>query len=139
MASKQDYNVFFESEISMRKKMIYPPFIDICLIGFAGSIEEDTWNSCRLFFEIMKEIIKKDYPKIPIKILYPTSAFLKKAFNKFRFKITIKCVNNTIFRSLLESTFLKYNKTSRKDEVYVSSSKKSRVRIFVDFNPETVF
>ena len=139
MASKQDYNVFFESEISMRKKMIYPPFIDICLIGFAGSIEEDTWNSCRLFFEIMKEIIKKDYPKIPIKILYPTSAFLKKAFNKFRFKITIKCVNNTIFRSLLESTFLKYNKTSRKDEVYVSSSKKNRVRIFVDFNPETVF
>lgn len=139
MASKQDYDVFFESEISMRKKMIYPPFIDICLIGFVGSIEEDTWNACRLFFEVMKEIISKDYPKIPIKILYPTSAFLKKAFNKFRFKIIIKCVNNTVFRELLKNMFLKYNKTNNKNDIYISSSRKNKVRIFIDFNPETVF
>ncbi len=139
IASKQDYDAFFENEISTRKDMIYPPFIDICLIGFVGSIEEDAWNSCRLFFEIMKENVSKDYPKIPIKILYPTSAFLKKAFNKFRFKIVIKCVNNAMFRSLLKSTFLKYNKTNKKNDIYISSLRRNRIRTFIDFNPETVF
>ena len=34
MAARQDYLAFYSTEIQVRKAMLYPPFADICLIGF---------------------------------------------------------------------------------------------------------
>lgn len=36
MAARQDYLAFYNTEIQVRKAMLYPPFADICLIGFSG-------------------------------------------------------------------------------------------------------
>ena len=139
IASKQDYDAFFESEISLRKSMLYPPFVDICLIGFVGADENDTQKACQLFFEILRETITQEFSNIPIKVLAPTSAFLKKAFNKFRFKIIIKCINNMTFRKFILTSFEKYKNTKGKNGIFISCSKKSKVNSFIDFNPETIF
>ena len=40
-AKKQDYNLFYNTEISLRKQLKYPPFCDIILIGFTSVIEQE--------------------------------------------------------------------------------------------------
>ena len=139
IASKQDYDLFFENEIVVRKNMLYPPFVDICLIGFVGPEENNTKNACILFFKILNEEYKNNFSDLPLKILLPSSAFLKKAFNKFRFKIMIKCNNNEDFRNFLSKVLEKYKKTSSINGIFVPNKVKSKINIFFDFNPENVF
>ena len=35
-AAAQDYKKYYATEILLRKAMIYPPYCDLCLIGFSG-------------------------------------------------------------------------------------------------------
>ena len=39
-SKEQNYKKFYETEILIRKQLIYPPFCDIIVIGFSG-LEED--------------------------------------------------------------------------------------------------
>lgn len=39
IAARQDYDAFFKDELKTRKMLIYPPYCDICLIGFIGENE----------------------------------------------------------------------------------------------------
>ena len=39
LASKQDYKAFYNTEIKLRKALIYPPYCDICTVGFMGEDE----------------------------------------------------------------------------------------------------
>ena len=139
IASKQDYDLFFENEIIVRKNMLYPPFVDICLIGFVGPEENSTKNACILFFKILNEEYKKNFFYFFLKILLPSSAFLKKAFNKFRFKIMVKCNNNEDFRNFLSKVLERYKKTSSINGIFVPNKIKSKINVFFDFNPENVF
>lgn len=139
IASKQDYDLFFENEIVVRKNMLYPPFVDICLIGFIGTDENGTKNACLLFFKILNEEANNNFSNIPLKILSPSTAFLKKAFNKFRFKIMIKCNNNDDFRNYLSKVFERYKKTNSMYGIFIPYKIKSKINVFFDFNPENVF
>ena len=40
LAKEQNYEKFYNSEIQMRKVMLYPPFSNICIIGFVGKNEK---------------------------------------------------------------------------------------------------
>jgi primosomal protein N' (replication factor Y) len=50
IASQQDYEQFFDLEIKIRKMLIYPPYCDICLIGFSGINETKVQASSKKFF-----------------------------------------------------------------------------------------
>ena len=139
IASKQDYDLFFENEIVVRKNMLYPPFVDICLIGFVGPEENATKNACILFFKILNDEANSNFSNIPLKILSPSSAFLKKAFNKFRFKIMLKCNNNEDFRNYLSKVLERYKKTNSMYGIFIPYKIKSKINVFFDFNPENVF
>ena len=39
LAAQQNYTAFYSQEIAMRRALIYPPFCDICVIGFSGADE----------------------------------------------------------------------------------------------------
>ena len=49
MAAKQDYDTFYRSEIRIREAMLYPPFADICLVGFAGENRQLTLRAANEF------------------------------------------------------------------------------------------
>ena len=40
-ARKQNYEMFYETEIELRKQLKYPPFCDIIVIGFSGINENE--------------------------------------------------------------------------------------------------
>lgn len=125
IASKQDYKSFFRQEIIMRKAMIYPPFCDICVIGFTSFSEELTSACAREFFELLKETSEKT-PEQHMIVLGPLSPRVSKINDCFRQRLIIKCKNTSDFRSLI-SKLLKMT---------MSDKKYKNVAIYADMNPE---
>ena len=109
MAAAQDYDAFFNTEINMRKAMLYPPFADICLVGFAGEDRLLTVQAANEFLREFSELARRDYAKLPIRVLGPSPATVIKVSNKYRYKLIIKCRNTWQFRRLLSSVLISFS------------------------------
>ena len=139
LSSSQNYDNFFEREIAIRKLMLYPPFADICTVGFVGKNENYIWQSCLFFFESLKFNAKSKYSDIPLKILSPSTAFLNKISNNFRFKIVIKCKNNKRFNQFLIQSLKNYKTMNKINETEITKTAKNSTEVFFDINAEHLF
>ena len=124
MAAKQDYGAFYSAEIAMRQTMLYPPFADICLVGFVGSDQPLTLKAANAFLGEFSSLAQTEYARLPIRVLGPSPALVVKVSNKFRYKIIIKCRNNRQFRALLSTVLRRF---SEKREF-------SKVTVYADMN-----
>lgn len=124
LAANQDYGAFYNTEIKVREAMLYPPFADICLVGFVGENQNETLNTAKAFLQDFINLAKNEYPKMPLRILGPSPALVVKVSNKFRYKLIIKCKNNSEFRVLLSTLLIKYG----------NSAKHGKVTAYVDMN-----
>lgn len=101
LAAQQNYTAFYEQEIAMRRALIYPPFCDICTVGFSGEDDRKTAAAADLFAEKIAERIKEMPEKMPVRVLGPSKCVFEKINGKFRYRIIIKCRNNASFRSFI--------------------------------------
>ncbi|MBQ1507290.1 MAG: primosomal protein N' [Ruminococcus sp.] len=108
MAARQDYDAFYNTEIGVREAMLYPPFADICLVGFVGENQALTLKGANEFLREFASRAAGDFPKLPLRILGPSPALVVKVSNKYRYKLIIKCKNNREFRKLLSETFIEF-------------------------------
>ena len=108
MAAKQDYQSFYNTEIKVREAMLYPPFADICLVGFVGENRALTLKAANAFLRDFTAEAMKNYPKLPLRILGPSPAAVVKVSNKYRYKLIIKCKNNRAFRELLSKILVSF-------------------------------
>lgn len=127
LSAMQDYNSFFKGEIAMRKAMLYPPFADICLVGFSGENQGLTLKCASTFQSEFIAIVKEKYGDMPLRIIGPSQATVYKISNKFRFKIIIKCRNSKEFRSAVNQVLMDFSK--KKDF--------NGIQITVDMNPQS--
>lgn len=127
LASRQDYDRFYNSEILVRKAMLYPPFADICLITFVSANENKAQSAAYEFFEAITYRLKTEYSDLPVRILGPSSAFVAKVGGKYRFKLIIKCKNTKRFRSLIAMLLTKCGQ----DKAF------KEVSVLADMNPES--
>jgi primosomal protein N' (replication factor Y) len=123
LAEKQDYKAFYDLEISKRKLLIYPPYCDLCVIGFVSSREDKAKGASEKFFKLLKNKITREQRKMIL--LGPAPASITKISNKYRYLLTIKCYNNKETRKLITETI----KTLSADK-YLNS-----VTLTADFNP----
>ncbi|MBQ3049990.1 MAG: primosomal protein N' [Oscillospiraceae bacterium] len=119
-ASHQNYEAFYEYELANRKIMLYPPFCDICAIGFTGERESAVVDCARAFIAELKKQASA-LEKMPLRVIGPTPSAVVKVGNKYRYKVIIKCVNNKRFKELLKSVLLNTN-PPRGVSVYADSS-----------------
>lgn len=110
MAAKQDYDTFYNTEINVRQAMLYPPFADICLIGFVGENQSQTLRAANAFLSSFISLAKSDHPNLPLRVLGPSPALVVKVSNKFRYKLIIKCKNNREFRKMLSTLLVQFGK-----------------------------
>lgn len=110
MAAKQDYEMFYNTEINVRRAMLYPPFADICLIGFVGTDKMLALKAANAFLKSFIGLAQSSYSTLPLRILGPSPAAVVKVNNKFRYKLIIKCKNNREFRSLLSTLLTEFGK-----------------------------
>ena len=101
LAAQQNYTAFYEQEIAMRRALIYPPFCDICAVGFSGEDDNKTGAAADIFAEKIAEEIKNIPEKMPVRVLGPSKCVFEKINGKFRYRIIIKCRNNSQFRSFI--------------------------------------
>lgn len=107
LASRQDYKAFYKEEIQMRKALLYPPFCDLCVIGFSAPFENDIKKACQLFIDELNNYLKTHEEKIPIRVLGPTPCAVERVNGKFRYRIVLKCKNNKDFRKLISELLMR--------------------------------
>jgi primosomal protein N' (replication factor Y) len=128
LAANQDYTRFYQEEIGTRRAMLYPPFSDICMIGFVGTDEDLVRRASLSFLRMLSELAAKEYAEQPLRVLKPSPALISKVSNKYRYKMIIKCRSTRKFREMISRLLIQF---SAKREF-------SRVTAFADINPDTI-
>lgn len=130
LAADQDYTEFYKTEIGIRKALVYPPFCDICVVGFSAPSENMVKTAAGYFFRMFKEKLQADYPDEKVIVLGPVAPKLAKINNSFRERLIIKCRNSSRFRALI-SECLKAFATNK----YYSE----KVTAYADINPDSLY
>ena len=128
LAAQQNYDEFYNSEIKMRKAMLYPPFVDLCVICFSGENQERILSAAKDFFNMLRKLASKDYSELPLRVLEPSQTTIIKLNNKYRHKLIIKFRNSRRFQELISRLLVWFEK----DKKY------SEVSVYVDVNPDMI-
>ena len=110
LAAQQNYDEFYNEEIALRHALTYPPFCDICVIGFASHLESKAITASNWFVRRMKEYIHKNEIKIPLRALGPAPCTLERINNKYRYRLILKCKNSKAFRHMIRDLLLDFYK-----------------------------
>lgn len=121
-SQKQDYDLFYNQEVNLRKMLNYPPFCDIIMISFIGNDLELIQKISNLVFKKIKSVNLEN-----IIIYKPVPSPIDKIKNKYRWRIIIKCK--------VTSKILDVINYAIEDE---KIKKCKDTRIIVDINPNTM-
>ncbi|MBE6772400.1 MAG: primosomal protein N' [Ruminococcaceae bacterium] len=127
LAAKQDYDEFFKTEIRLRKGLVYPPYCDLCVVGFTGENETVVKFAAREALDLLKNYVATEYKGEKIIVLGPMPARVAKISEKFRHRLIIKCRNTARFRQMISEILIKMGTDSRF----------SKVTVYADINPDT--
>ena len=124
-AKKQDYDLFYNTEISLRKQLKYPPFCDIILIGFTSVIEQEVANVASKIHEYLKNRVLRENIGIILYKALPSP--IDKIKNKYRWRILIKCKFGEEITDLINDVLEEFQKTKSKS-----------TKITIDLNPNNM-
>ena len=124
-AKKQDYDLFYNTEISLRKQLKYPPFCDIILIGFTSVIEQEVAKVASKIHEYLKNRVLRENIGIILYKALPSP--IDKIKNKYRWRILIKCKFGEEITDLIYDVLEEFQKLKSKS-----------TKITIDLNPNNM-
>lgn len=127
LAATQDYESFFESEIQLRKAVVFPPFCSMAVIGISAVLESECEAFAKRFNTSILSIYDKDFKDIKIIKFGPFKSGIYKVMGRFRQRIIIKYKDNARTREFLSALLTEGLKTSPKG-----------VRVELDVNPALI-
>lgn len=102
LAAQQDYDQFFDLEITLRSLQKAPPFLDVFSILFVGLFESQTLAAASSFRQkLQMALCSPAYQDLSYEILGPSPAAIYKLNNSYRFRIMLHCANQRKLRQLL--------------------------------------
>ena len=122
-SKEQNYDMFYNTEINLRKQLKYPPFCDIIMIGFSGENEKEIINVSNYFYRLLT----KNLDKYNIKVFPAMPAPIDKIQNKLRWRIIAK-------GKVTKDVTIIINKCLQN----VYEKKLKYTRIYVDVNPNNM-
>ena len=122
-SKKQDYDLFYKTEINLRKQLNYPPFCDIIMVGFTGTDEDEIKKVSKYMYELLKINLQK----YNINIFMPVPAPIDRIQGKFRWRIIGK-------GQVTDEVNIIMNKVLRK--IYDSNLRNTKV--IIDVNPNNM-
>ena len=108
--------------------MEYPPFCDICFLGFVGIAKKTTAAAAAAFFERLKGAVASAYGDVKLKVMGPSPAAVARISGKYRFKLIIKCKNSKRFRGMINELL----------SFAATDARFKRVSVFADMNPQSI-
>ena len=127
-AANQDYVSFYNTEITARRAMGYPPYTDLFLFGFSGVNDNDVKEATHVFLRIIRHLTHKQFEDLKMIVLDPSPATVSRVAGKFRYKLLMKTVNTARLREMVSVALEAYHK----DPISKFAA------IYVDINPSTV-
>ncbi len=128
LARAQDYPAFFNTEIQIRKAMIYPPYCDICALCCTAEDEAKALQAAQQVLTRLKEMAQNEYQDQHIIVLPVMPPRIGKMNNRFRFRILIKCKNTRRFRHMIHTLLVDFGRMPSMHAVSFSA----------DINPENL-
>lgn len=115
-ASEQNYDLFYESEIQMRRLQNAPPFTELFSINISGHDENAVLKAC----SDIRSILLKQYESIPdVNIAGPAPFPVVKLMNNYRYRIFIYCKKSKNVRSMIHSCISSISQDRRFNSVTV--------------------
>ncbi len=124
LAKNQDYEAFYNEEIIDRMNKIFPPYCDLCLVWAQSQSGDSAQSAIFEIFGAIKKMISEDYSDLHLIILGPNAAYVPKVGGKYRYRMLIKCKNNTRFRDMISKA--------------CEGIKKGDISVGIDINPENI-
>lgn len=109
LACAQDYPTFYQSEIKLRKLLVFPPFCDIVLMTLTSSDEKELAKASVKLSDTVCECMKGEFSDLPLVVYGPFEAPVYKVEGKYRMRMVIKCKNNKRLRSMLSGILTKFS------------------------------
>ena len=122
-AQKQDYEMFYNTEIALREQLKYPPFCDIILIGFNSISENELLEASTKIYNYLKTNLNGQ----EFNVLKPMPSPIDKIQNRYRWRIIVKGNMTEAANNVLNTCLRKF---------YNSNYKNTRVT--VDVNPNNM-
>lgn len=128
LAKLQDYDAFYDSEIEIRRFMIYPPFCDICSVCAVSDDELKALSAARLFLDEFRKAVDREKNTVKVIALPVMPPRIAKVNNRFRYRIIIKCKNSPEFRKIISDLLIEFGKSKTFGDV----------TIIADINPSSL-
>lgn len=127
LACEQDFERFFESEIRLRRALVFPPFCDIALLTLTSPDEVELARASTLLAKKLSESLSGEYSDVPVVSYGPFEAPVYKVENKYRMRMVIKCRLNRRSRSMFSELLCEFSKSGIRG-----------LNLSIDFNPSSL-
>ncbi len=102
LASEQDYDGFYETEISLRKLQNLPPFGDLIYLTFTGQEESSVLRGgAKMATALQKCLQQPPFDKQAWSLLGPAPCPVPKINYHFRYRLTLRCKADKPLRELI--------------------------------------
>lgn len=121
----QDYDLFFNTEIEIRKQLKYPPFCDIIVISLSSKDEAELVNVSKQIHTYLKKRVIDE--KFGLLLYSPVPSPINKIKDRHRARMLIKCKYDDRVHNLLEDA---------QNEFY--GLKVKTARLAIELNPNNM-
>ena len=122
---QQNEEMFYNTEMRLRKQLKYPPFCDIIVIGVSSKDEQITMKVAQSLHKYLKDRVENE--NIGIMLYKALPAPIDKIKNKYRWRILIKCKFGEDIIDLMNNTMDKAQT--------IKYCKNGDANISIDVNP----
>jgi len=120
LASRQDYEGFYENEIELRKILGCPPVRDLIALSVTSADENKVIKSCSKLKSAFLNYFRGDNS---VRLLGPAPAAVSKISNIYRYRLLINCENNKRIREIIAHVVKEFSrdKTNRGVTVFADT------------------
>ncbi len=123
LACAQDFPLFYENEIRLRRSLRFPPYCDLALLTLSCTDEVELCRSAKRLSEEFQALCQSEFSDLPIDAFGPFEAPVYRVENRYRYRMVVKCRLNRRSRALFASLLQKFSNGPR------------GLTLSVDFNP----
>ena len=122
LASAQDYDGFYASEIELRRLQYCPPFADIVTVTASGADESVVLGCCSY---IRDRVFNELRSREDVNVLGPAPLPVVRVNNRYRYRVTLHCRYDRDIRTLISGMLIQCN----------TVKEFKGVSVFADYNP----
>ncbi|MDD6799836.1 MAG: primosomal protein N' [Firmicutes bacterium] len=110
LAAKQDYTSFYESEIVLRRALVFPPCCELVEVSLSSTSEAELGTAAAAFGAMLNEMHSGEYSDVELIIFGPIDAPLYKINENFKKNFVIKCRLNARTRDFIRTLAIGFEK-----------------------------